>query len=129
MLILLKGILMYGNNTNAVVYKSTHVSFDHKALRAYIRTIVGSGSTANSFLQNNIGIDVTRDGKFKVRQEEKTPSCIINKDGSFHDFGSGTHYSDVVALLFDGYQAFSSLFETMTYVCQELNIDMEAYYE
>ncbi len=120
---------MYGNNTNAVVYKSTHVSFDHKALRASIKDIVGSSSTAKSFVQNNIGIDITRDGKFKVRPEEKTPSCVINRDGSFHDYGSGTHYSDIVSLLYDGYQAFDSLFETMKYVCQELNIDMEVYYE
>ena len=117
------------NDTRVTTSKSTYVTFDHKALRTYIRTIVGSGSTVKYFVQNNIGIDVTRDGKFKVRPEEKTPSCVINKDGSFHDYGSGEHYSDIVALLYDGYQAFDSLLETMKYVCQELNIDMEAYYE
>ncbi len=117
------------NDTNVSVSKSTYVSFDHKALRTYVRDIVGSSGTAKSFVQNNIGIDVTRDGKFKVRPEEKTPSCVINKDGSFHDYGSGEHYSDVISLLFDGYKAFDSLFETIKYVCQELNIDMEAYHE
>lgn len=117
------------NDTNATVSKSTYVSFDHKALRTYIKDIVGSCSAAKSFVQNNIGIDVTKDGKFKVRPEEKTPSCVINKDGSFHDFGSGEHYSDIISLLFDGYHAFDSLFETMKYVCQELNIDIEVYYE
>ena len=117
------------NDTNVSAPKSTYVSFDHKALRTYIGDIVGSSGTAKSFLQNNIGIDVTRDGKFKVRPEEKTPSCVINKDGSFHDYGSGEHYGDVISLLFDGYKAFNSLFETMKYLCQELNIDMEAYYE
>lgn len=78
-----------------------------------------------SFLVNNIGIDVSRSGHFKVRPEENTPSCIINKDGSFHDFGSGEHYSDMVSLLFDGYRAFDSLPETMQWICEELGIRWE----
>lgn len=102
---------------------------NYKAFRETINQYLNSFDSNKQFLENNIGIDVTRDGKFKVRPEEKTPSCIINKDGSFHDYGSGEHYSDIVSLLYDGYQAFDSLFETMKYVCQELNIDMEAYYE
>jgi hypothetical protein len=99
-----------------------------KQLREVIKECTNSPKP-NIRILKDIGIDITRDGKFKVRPEEKTPSCVINRNGSFHDYGSGIHYSDIVSLLYDGYRAFNSLFETMTYVCQELNIDMEAYYE
>lgn len=98
---------------------------NYKKQRELINSSLGSNEASQNFLQNNIGIDVTRDRKFKVRPEENTPSCIINKDGSFHDFGSGEHYSDMVSLLFDGYRAFDSLPETMQWICAELGIRWE----
>ncbi len=98
---------------------------DYKSTRKQIKLQLSSQDRAKSFLQNSIGIDVTKDGYFKVRPDEKTPSCQINKDGSFHDYGSGEHFSDLVALLFDGFRAFDSLPETMEWVCQELGIDLE----
>ena len=100
---------------------------NHKALRLEIKNRAGSAMATVRIL-NGIGIEVNREGFFKVR-EEKTPSCKINKDGSCHDYGSGEHYGDIVALLFDGYRAFESLPETMDWLCEELGINKEDYDE
>ena len=98
---------------------------DFKLTREKINQYLNSFESNKHFLENNIGIDITRAGHCRVRPDDKTPSCKINKDGSFHDFGSGEHYSDIVSLLFDGYHAFDSLTDTMKWVCEELNIDWE----
>ena len=98
---------------------------NYKESRTKINHHLDNNYAAKNFLMNHIGIDVTKDNFFKVRPDERTPSCKINKDGSFHDFGSGEHFSDLVALLYDGYHAFDSLPETMEWVCQELGIDWE----
>ncbi len=103
--------------------------YDFKAIREEIGNYTGSREGAAFFLRHYSGIDVTRDWKFKVRYEERTPSCVINENGSFHDYGTGEHYGDIVSLLFDGYNAFDTLTETIMYVCQEYNIDMEKYHE
>jgi hypothetical protein len=100
----------------------------YKLQREFIRTYASNANTSYLLLER-IGIDITKDGFIRVRPDDRTPSCKINKDGSFHDFGSGEHYSDIVSLLYDGYGAFDSLFETMKYVCQELNIDMGVCHE
>jgi hypothetical protein len=99
-----------------------------KEQREKIKLFVSNVNVVTLLLQT-IGIDITKDGFIRVRPDDRTPSCKINKDGSFHDFGSGEHYSDIVSLLYDGYGAFDSLFETMKYVCQELNIDMGVCHE
>ena len=99
----------------------------YKELRQEIRKRTSSASDVIRIV-NMLGIDVNREGFIKVR-EERTPSTKINKDGSCHDYGSGVHYRDVVSLLFDGYQAFNSLPETMEWLCDELNINMEDYHE
>lgn len=100
---------------------------NYKALRQTIKNRTDSVIDVVQTL-NSIGIEVNREGYFKVR-EERSPSCKINKDGSCHDYGSGEHYSDMVALLFDGYRAFETLPETMAWLCEELNIDTETYDE
>jgi len=99
---------------------------NYKALREEIRERISSAKDTVRIL-NGIGIEVNREGFFKVR-EEKTPSCKINKDGSFHDFGSGVHYSDIVSLLYDGYHAFDTLTDTMQWLCQELGIQWEVHH-
>ena len=45
-----------------------------------------------------IGYEVTRDHKFKIRDEEKTPSASIRHDGFIKDFG-GDFCGDAVAFL------------------------------
>ena len=95
-----------------------------KHLREAIRECTNSPEP-NIRILRDIGIDITRKGYLKVRPEEKTPSCVINKDGSFHDYGSGEHYSDIVSLLYDGFHAFTSLPETMQWLCEELSIKRE----
>jgi len=101
----------------------------YRSVRAQIKQRLTNANSIKTFLQTNIGIDVTRNGFFKVRVEDRTPSCKVNQDGSFHDFGSGEHYSDMVSLLFDGYQAFESLPKTMEWLCQELGITWEVHDE
>ncbi len=98
---------------------------DYKIIRQTIKAYT-SDPQVNIRLLKSLGIDITRDGFFKVRPEERTPSCKVNADGSFHDFGSGEHYSDIISLLYDGYNAFDSLSDTMEWLCRELNISMEA---
>ena len=63
-----------------------------------------------------IGIDINRNGMIRVRESDKTPSAQINNDGSIYDHGSSERYSDIVSLLFDGYRAFSSLGDTITWI-------------
>jgi len=61
--------------------------------------------------------------KFGRRKEHLLLLSI--KEGSFHDYGTGEHYVDIVSLLYDGYHAFDSLSNTMKWVCLELNINWE----
>jgi len=100
------------------------MSNKYKLMRKQISLYANSYETSTQLLAV-AGIDFTRAGFFKVRENERTPSCKINRDGSFHDFGSGEHYSDVISLFYDGYQAFSSLYETMKWVSDVLNINIE----
>lgn len=101
---------------------------NYKNLRETINQTLNTFQGNKRFLETNLGIDVTKSGHFRVRADDKTPSCIINKDGSFHDFGSGEHYTDMVSLLYDGYHAFDSLPDTVKWLCDELNIDREAHH-
>lgn len=102
---------------------------DYKGIRELVNRQLNSFETSKRFLENSIGIDVTNAGHFRVRTDDKTPSCIINKNGSFHDFGSGEHYTDMVSLIFDGYHAFDSLPDTLRWLCAQLNINWEGYRE
>ncbi len=97
---------------------------NHKTIRQTIKAHT-SDPQVNIRLLKSLGIDITKDGFFKVRPDERTPSCKVNADGSFHDFGSGEHYSDIVSLFYDGYNAFGSLADTMEWLCDELNIPWE----
>lgn len=54
---------------------------NYKAIRKSINSQLDSLESSKHFLTHNIGIDVTRGGKFKVRQEERTPSSVINQRG------------------------------------------------
>ena len=101
---------------------------NYESVRQAIKTHT-SDPQVNIGLLNRLGIDITRDGFFKVRPGEKTPSCKVNTDGSFHDCGSGEHYADIVSLLFDGYKAFDFLPDTMRWLCEELNINWEVHNE
>jgi len=103
------------------------LDMNYKLLRQAIKERTSTDTDIVRVL-NVLGIEVSREGFFKVR-EERTPSCKINKDGSCHDYGSGEHYGDIVALLFDGYRAFESLPETMNWLCEELGISKEDYDE
>ena len=97
---------------------------NYKQQREKLKLHTSNKETPKELLQT-IGIDITKDGFIRVRPEDRTPSCKINKDGSFYDFGSSEYYSDIVALLYDGYAAFDSLTDTMQWVCQQVNIPWE----
>ncbi len=96
-----------------------------KKNRQNIRASLNTKDAVKNFLQKHIGIDVTRDGFLKVRPDEKTASCRLNYDGSAHDYGTDEHYSDIVSLIYDGYHGFDSLYETIEWLCYELNISIE----
>jgi len=46
-----------------------------------------------------IGYEITRDHKFKIRDEEKTPSASVRYDGFIKDFGGDGFGGDIVAFL------------------------------
>ena len=46
-----------------------------------------------------IGYQITRDHKFKIRDEEKTPSASIRHDGYIKDFGGDGFGGDIVSFL------------------------------
>jgi hypothetical protein len=101
---------------------------DFRNIRDRIRERCNDRATCIGLL-HQLGIDVNRKFFFRVRIDDNTPSCHINKNGSFHDFGSDDHYGDVVALLYDGFKAFDSLPETMEWLCEQLGIDFNDYYQ
>jgi DNA primase len=47
---------------------------------------------------NSQGFKVYRGFRFSLRLDDNTPSAIINKNGSIHDFGTGWH-GDVISVL------------------------------
>ncbi len=97
---------------------------DYKRVRETIRSQTSNSTTNIQILQSS-SIGVTKKGFIRVRPEDRTPSCKLNEDGSFYDFGSGEYYKDIISLLFDGFHAFDSLSDTMKWVCSELNIQWE----
>ena len=109
-------------------YDSWSSASCYRNIRVLIRSRTSNVET-NIQILHTINIDSTKDRFIRVRPDDGTPSCKCNNDGSFHDYGSGEHYSDIVSLLFDGYKAFESLPETMEWLCEELNIEKEAYDE
>ncbi|PAF52921.1 hypothetical protein BKH42_08735 [Helicobacter sp. 13S00482-2] len=40
---------------------------------------------------DSLGYQIDRTWKFRLRDDERTPSAFINKDGYIHDYGSGFH--------------------------------------
>jgi len=86
---------------------------DIKARRKIVADHFNNREAVKDLLEG-MGIDVMRSYHFKLR-DEKTPSAFINTNGSIKDFGSGESYSDVVALLFDGYSAFSSVVDALSW--------------
>jgi len=95
---------------------------EYERLRNKIRLYVSSIEPNLSIL-TRLGIPIHKGGFIRVRIDDRTPSCKINKNGSFHDYGTGTHYSDIVSLLYDGFHAFNTLTETIQWLCGELNIE------
>jgi hypothetical protein len=69
---------------------------DLKQLRAEIKSALDRDKT--SMFLSYLGYEVRRDYKFKLREEERTPSASIDRNGNIKDFGSGW-YGDVIALL------------------------------
>ena len=69
---------------------------DLKQLRSQIKESLDREKVAD--ILSFIGYTIQRDYKFKLREDEKTPSASIAPDGSIKDFGSGW-YGDIVALL------------------------------
>lgn len=90
----------------------------NKALRQKIKPLLDRETTAR--LLSYLGYEVTSMFKFKIR-EERTPSASIGRDGSIKDFGSGEHFSDVVALMHE--KGGVPLGEATQWVAQCLGVD------
>lgn len=69
---------------------------DLKILRVQLKDSLDRERVAD--ILSFIGYEVTRDFKFRLREDEKTPSASIRRDGFIKDFGSGWS-GDIVALL------------------------------
>lgn len=56
----------------------------------------------------SLGYEISRSWQFKLR-DEKTPSALINNDGSVHDYGNGWH-GDLISLLqeYKGFRTFGN---------------------
>jgi len=93
---------------------------DLKQLRAEIKSATDREKTAE--LLTFIGYEVRRDFKFKLREDEKTPSASINKDGNIKDFGSGW-YGDIIALLHEHHG--QTLKDASIYIADCLGVNYE----
>ena len=93
---------------------------DLKQLRAEIKSATDRDKTVQ--LLSFIGYEIRRDFKFKIREDEKTPSASIDRDGNIKDFGSGW-YGDVVALLHEHHG--QSLKDATIYVASCLGVRHE----
>ncbi len=69
-----------------------------------------------------IGYEVRRDFKFKLREDEKTPSASIDRNGNIKDFGSGW-YGDIIALLHEHHG--QSLKDATIYIASCLGVRYE----
>lgn len=66
----------------------------------------------------NLGYDFDKNNKFKLRQEEKTASSCVNKNGLINDFGGAG--GDIIKILTD-YHAMSFI-DAIKYVADCMNI-------
>lgn len=94
---------------------------DIKDIRVDIKAMSSKDLTES--ILSSLGVYM-RGGKVMLR-EEKTPSSIINKDGSVYDFGSGILYPDIVSVLYDGLGAFDTLYNATIWVAQNIGIEIE----
>jgi len=70
-----------------------------------------------------IGYSFNRNGKFKLRPEERTASACVDKQNNIHDFGSGWH-GDIISVLKE-YHSLSTLQATL-YVADCIGVSYEA---
>ena len=91
---------------------------DLKQLRAEVKQSLTKDNTAD--ILSFIGYQVNRDYKFKLREDERTPSASIRNDGYIRDFGSDWG-GDVVALLHEYHG--QSLPDAVKYVADCLGVN------
>ncbi len=73
-----------------------------------------------------LGYEVGRDWKFSLREDERTPSTSIRKDGLITDFGDDWS-GDIVALLYE--KRGLSLKDATLYVCEQMGVSTDESYE
>ncbi len=93
---------------------------DLKQLRAQIKAALDKETTAE--ILSFIGYEVDRNYKFKLREDENTPSASIRNDGYIKDFGSDWG-GDIVALLHEHHG--QTLKDATLYVCDCLGVRYE----
>lgn len=68
------------------------------------------------------GYEFNRNGKFKLRPNENTPSASVDANGNIKDFGSGW-YGDIISVLKD-YHGLSTL-EATQYIADSVGVPYE----
>ena len=90
---------------------------DYKLLRSELKQSYTQQNIAE--ILSFIGYQIDRNHKFKLREDEKTPSASISYTGLITDFGSGWN-GDIVSLLHEHKNL--PLGESVLYVAQLLNV-------
>lgn len=77
---------------------------------------------------SSMGYHIERTYKFKLREDERTSSAFINKDGYIYDFGSGFH-GDLISILKDyhGLSTKESILRAKELLNQPIKIDFSKF--
>jgi len=70
-----------------------------------------------------IGYSFNKNGKFKLRPEERTASACVDKQSNIHDYGSGWH-GDIISVLKE-YHNLSTV-DATKYVSDCIGVSYEA---
>ncbi len=93
---------------------------DLKQLRQQIKDRLDRETTES--LLSYLSYEIQRDHKFKLREEERTASASVDRNGRITDFGSGW-FGDPVALLHEKHG--QSLKDATHYVATALGLSYE----
>ena len=98
------------------------IKINYKLLRQEIQQSSNQQNAAE--ILSFLGYEISKDFKFRLRGEEKTPSASISKVGRVMDFGTGESH-DLVSILFSYHN--TKLSDATCYVAKLLNIDIERF--
>lgn len=94
--------------------------YNYKLLRKEIKQNYTQENVAE--ILSFIGFEINKDFKFKLREDERTPSSSISRNGLIKDFGNGFS-GDIVSVIHE-YKDIP-LSEATIYVAKLLNINID----